>query len=110
MPARGTPFDIDLLILFELMRGGAGHGPLLLRRTRERLGDSGFTLHYGTYYPALARLLKKGLVTWTLQPLPWGGYKTRPPKIYALTPKGTQEAKRLSALFHKFILPLEALS
>ena len=110
MPARGTPIDVDLLILFELARGGMGHGPMLLRRTRERLGNSGFKLHYGTYYPALTRLLKKGFVAWTLQSLPWRAHKTRPPKVYALTPKGTQEVKRMSILFHNLILPLEALS
>jgi len=108
VPARGAPIDIDLLILFELARGGPGHGPLLLRRVRKRLGDSEITLHYGTYYPALDMLEQKGFVTWTLEPLPWMWHKTRHPKVYALTESGAKEARRLSAMFHRLILPLEA--
>ena len=105
MPARGSPIDIELLILFELARGGPGHGPLLLRRTRKRLADDGVTLHYGTYYPALERLERKGLVAWTLQPLPWKWHKTRTPKVYALTENGTLEARRLSLLLRRMIVP-----
>lgn len=110
MPSRGAPVDIDLLILFELARGGPGHGPLLLRRFRKRIGDCGFKLHYGTYYPALKRLEKKGYVEWTTQPLPWRWHKSRRPKVYALTEKGTSEARRLSGIFHLIILPQEALA
>lgn len=110
MPARGAPIDIDLLILFELARGGMGHGPLLLRRVHERLGESGFKLHYGTYYPALKRLLRKELITESLQPLPWKRHTSRPPKVYELTPKGAEEAKRMSAILHQIILPIEMLS
>ena len=108
MPARGAPIDVDLLVLFELARGGPGHGPLLLRRVRDRLRDESLKLHYGTYYPALARLEKKGHVEWTIQPLPWGWHKKRKLKIYALTEKGAQEARRLSRMFHKLILPPKA--
>ena len=108
MPPRGAPIDVDLLILFELARGGPGHGPLLLRRVRKRLGDDSIRLHYGTYYPALDKLEQKGFVTWTLQPLPWKWHKTRQPKIYALTENGTLEARRLSSMFHRLILPPEA--
>ena len=108
MPARGSPIDIDLLILFELARGGPGHSPLLLRRVRKRLGDSSIKLHYGTYYPAMERLTSNNLVAWTLEPLPWKWHKTRQPKVYALTEKGTQEARRFSKMFHRLILPLDA--
>ena len=108
MPARGAPIDVDLLILFELVRGGPGHGPLLLRRVRQRLGNADIKLHYGTYYPALVKLEEKGFVAWTLAPLPWMGHKTRQPKVYALTEEGAKEARRLSAMFHRLILPLEA--
>ena len=108
MAARGSPIDVDLLILFELARGGPGHSPLLLRRIRRRLDAGDIKLHYGTYYPAMDRLERKGFVTWTLQPLPWKWHKTRQPKIYALTENGTQEARRLSSMFHRLILPPEA--
>ena len=108
MPPRGAPIETDLLILFELARGGPGHGPLLLRRVRQRLGSTDIKLHYGTYYPALEKLEQKGFVTWTFQPLPWMGHKRRRPKVYALTETGAKEARRLSLMFHRLILPIEA--
>ena len=108
MPPRGAPIDVGLLILFELARGGPGHSPLLLRRVRKRLGAADIKLTYGTFYPAMERLESKGFVVWTLQPLPWKWHKTRQPKIYALTDTGTLEARRLSEMFHRLILPPEA--
>lgn len=110
MPPRRSPIAIELLILFELVRGGPGHGPLLLRRTHKRLGESGIKLHYGTYYPALVKLESEGLVASTIQPLPWMKRASRPPRVYALTEEGAKEARRLSAMFHKLILPLREAS
>lgn len=107
MPARGYPLDIDAIIMFELARGN-GSAPEILRRARNRMRVNGYKLNYGSWYPAVARLFRKGLVAWAMGETPFRRGKSRIARVYILTAKGVKEAKRLSAVLRNLILPSEA--
>jgi DNA-binding PadR family transcriptional regulator len=107
MPARGYPLDIDAIILFELARGYAS-GPELWRRARERMREQGYKLHSGAWYPALDRLLTKGLVASGRGEPPFRRGKSRIAKIYILTEQGAKEARRLSEVIRNLMLPVQA--
>ena len=107
MPARGYPLDIDALILFELARE-AGSGPDILRRVRRRMQENGYKLNYGSWYPALKRLERKGLVSGTLVDAPERSGRARRAKVYVLTEEGKGAAQALSTVIRNLILPLEA--
>lgn len=107
MPARGFPLDIDAIILFELVRG-TGSAPELLRKARGRMQEQDYKLNYGTWYPALGRLERKGLVVGTQVDAPFRRSRASRAKVYLLTEKGAAEARRLSSVIRKLILPPEA--
>lgn len=107
MPARGYPLDIDAIILFELARG-TGSGPEILRRARARMKGNGYKLNYGSWYPALKRLEGKGLAVWTMVEAPFRRGRACHAKVYVLTDKGLDAARRLSSDIRSLLLPPEA--
>jgi len=106
MPARGYPLDIDVIILFELARGGTLSAPDLLRHAQSRMRANGYKLSCGTWYPAIDRLYRKGYLCWKMdeQRAP----THRIPKLYSLTELGVKEARRLSTVIRNLILSPEA--
>ena len=104
MPKAGFPLATDALLLLELARG-PGTGSELLRRVRHRMGGA-FVLHYGTFYPALDRLLLKRCVEALTLPQPHR--PIRPLKRYALSQEGAKAVRRISTALHRIILPIEA--
>lgn len=107
MPARGYPIDIDAIILFELARG-SGTRPKIWQRACARMKENGYKLHSGAWYPAMERLYRDGLVAWAMENVVFRPGRSRIAKVFALTEKGTQEARRLSAIIRNLTLSPEA--
>ena len=107
MPVRGFPLDIEAIILFELARG-FGTAPELLRRARARMEESGYPLHYGTWYPALARLERRGLLNGHQVKVSFQRGRANNAKAYYLTEQGQEEARRLSSRIRALLLPDDA--
>ncbi|HJV33306.1 MAG TPA: PadR family transcriptional regulator [Patescibacteria group bacterium] len=104
MPVRGFPLDTEAIILFELARG-FGTAPELLRRARARMEESGYALHYGTWYPALSRLERRELLNARRTKVSFRQGRANVTKVYYLTEKGQEEARRLSSRIRVLLIP-----
>ena len=92
MPRSNAPVSTATAILIRLSEG-AGHGYELRKWTERRLG---IRLYDGTFYPALGRLIEKGLASSAKEtPAPCPRRRSRLRVFYSLTARGRQAAERI---------------
>ena len=76
---------LDVLVL-QTLRGGALHGHAIVKAIERTSGDE-LVVEQGSLYPALHRLLKRGLITYEQGP----SENNRRAKYYRLTAKGRRQ-------------------
>ena len=91
-----TPVAFDILLA--LLEGDVAHGYAIMRSVHERTGGS-TSLHAGTLYRALSRLVEAGLIEELDEPPTGAGDERR--RYYRVTARGRRvagaEARRLEA-------------
>lgn len=88
---------LELLIL-RTLSNGALHGYAIAQHI-ERLSEDVLTVEYGSLYPALERLLRKGWVT-----AKWGHSPTgRRARYYTLTKSGRAQLDEKAADYDRFV-------
>jgi transcriptional regulator len=104
MAARSSPKRVDLLqgtldlLVLQTLRAGPSHGHAIAKHI-QRTSDDALQVEHGSLYPALHRLVRRGLISSA-----WQQTKehARPLKLYALTPAGrrqlTAESSKWEAL------------
>jgi PadR family transcriptional regulator, regulatory protein PadR len=86
---------LDLLLL-SVLSAGPAHGYVIITKLRER--------SEGTFYPALHRLEKSGLLGSS-----WSEAEGRPRRVYALTTKGAAALADGTSEWRRFALGVQAV-